>query len=232
MLPAIIGAGVALGQLGTSLWNASKDREAQEEYKRQKREAIDKALGTANSTYTDMMNKLDNYNKNRYRLANDQDVTEYKNFLRTWEPETQDFGRFGDSYNKSVEDFINPEADKIAELAGLKTQAGLAGEGAAKGTGALANMGYSKWEAARDLYKDAQQAYQQDRSNAYQEYGDYIDRMQRKLDTINNATMNRMSMLGGAIQNEQQQQSDYMADLLGIIGDKAATNVNATIGAF
>ena len=56
--------------------------------------------------------------------------------------------------------------------------------------------------------------------------------MQRKLDTINNATMNRMSMRGGAIQNEQHQQSDYMADLLGIIGDKAATNVNATIGAF
>ena len=232
MIPAIIGAGVALGQMGASLWNASKDREAQEKYQRQKAAAINGALNTANTTYTQMMDKLNSYNNNRIRLANDQDLTEYKDFLRNWEPETYEFGNFSDSYNKSVEDFINPEADKIAELAGLKTQAGLAGEGAAKGTGALANMGYSKWEAARDLYKDAQQAYQQDRSNAYQEYGDYIDRMQRKLDTINNATMNRMNMLGGAIQNEQQQQSDYMADLLGIMGDKAATNVNATIGAF
>ena len=71
-----------------------------------------------------------------------------------------------------------------------------------------------------------------DRSQAYREYGDYITNMQNKLNTISQGQLNKANLLGGAISNEQQQQSDYMADLLGIMGDKASTNVNATIGAF
>ena len=232
MIPAIIAGGVALAQMGASMYNASKDRAAAERLQRQKQNAINWALDKSNSTYDQMMNKLNEYNNNRVKLADDSMVNEYKNLMANYNPEdyTYDFDKF--SYDKSVDDFMNPEADKIAELAGLKTQAGLAGEGAAKGTGALANMGYSRWEAARDLYKDAQQQMNQDRQNAYQEYGDYIDRMQRKLDTINTSTMNRISMLGGAVQSEQQAQGDYMSDLLGIMGDRAQTNVNATIGAF
>lgn len=228
----ILGAIGAIGGLAGNLWGSYKDREYQEKQARRKYNAVKDALSQANTSYDEMMNKLNAYDANRMRLADTSDINEYKDFLRSWEPETYDFGKFGDTYTKSVEDFINPEAEKIAELAGLKTQANMAGQGAAKGTGALAGMGYSRWEAARDLYKDAQQAYQQDRSNAYQEYSDYIDKMQRKLDTINQTTMNKMGMLGGAIQNEQQQQSDYMSDLLSLMSDRAATNVNATIGAF
>lgn len=232
MIPAIIAGGVALAQMGASMYNASQDRKAAERLQREKQNAINLALNKSNSTYDQMMSKLNSYNDNRIKLADDNTVNEYKSLMSNYDPNdyVYDFDRF--NYDKSVDDFMNPEADKIAELAGLKTQSSLAGEGAAKGTGALANMGYSRWEAARDLYKDAQQQMNQDRQNAYQEYGDYIDRMQKKLDTINTSTMNRISMLGGAVQSEQQAQGDYMSDLLNIIGDRAATNVNATVGAF
>lgn len=232
MIPALLGAGVALGGMAANMYSQSEDRDLQRELQQKKQKAVANAKAQANADYDNMLARLNDYNSNRISLADQGTIDEYKNLLTNYNPEdyTYDFDKF--SYNKTADDFMNPEAEKIAELAGLKTQARMAGQGAAKGTGALAGMGYSRWEAARDLYKDAQQQMNQDRQNAYQEYGDYIDRMQRKLDTINTNTMNRMNMLGGAVQNEQQAQSDYMSDLMNIIGDKASMNVNATLGAF
>jgi len=223
LLGDIIGAGV-------TLYESEQNRDAQEELQRQKRAALEKALDQSNLSYKEMQNILQDYDRDRIRLADDSMVQQYKDLISNYQPEVYDFDKF--SYDKSVDDFMNPEAEKIAQLAGLQTQADLAGRGAAKGTGAMANMGYSRWKAAEDLYKDAQQAYNTDRSQAYREYGDYIDRMQKKLDTISQGQLQKAQLLGGAISNEQQAQSDYISDLLGIMGDKASTNVNATIGAF
>ena len=225
LLGDIIGAGV-------TLYEGEQNRDAQEELQRQKRAALEKALDQSNLSFEEMQNILQDYDRDRIRLADDSMVKQYTDIISNYQPQTYDFDKFGDTYNKTVEDFINPEAEKIAQLAGLQTQADLAGRGAAKGTGAMANMGYSRWKAAEDLYKDAQQAYNTDRSQAYREYGDYIDRMQKKLDTISQGQLQKAQLLGGAISNEQQAQSDYISDLLGIMGDKASTNVNATIGAF
>lgn len=224
----VIGAGV-------TLYEGEKNREAAEDLQERKERAIRRAADEANVSFDQMKRMLDEYDRGRIRLADDTMVQQYKDLMTSYEPQTYDFGKFGEGewqYNKTVEDFLNPEAEKIAQLAGLQTQADLAGQGAAKGTGAMANMGYSRWKAAEDLYKDAQQAYNTDRSQAYSEYGDYIDRMQKKLNIISQGQLQKAQLLGGAVQNEQQAQSDYIADLLGIMGDKASTNVNATLGAF
>jgi hypothetical protein len=210
--------------------NAQQQRELERELQQQKQRAVQNALAQSNTEYQKMMNLLGDYDANRMRLADDSMVQQYKDLISNYEPSVYDFDKF--SYDKTVEDFMNPMADKIANLAGLETQASQAGAGAAGGTGAMAGMGYSRWKAAEDLYKDAQAQMNADRSQAYQEYGDYITNMQNKLNTISQGQLNKASLLGGAITNEQQQQSDYMADLLGIMGDKASTNVNATIGAF
>ena len=213
-----------------NLINAQQQRDLERELQRQKQNAVHGALAQSNAEYQQMMNLLNNYNDNRISLADDNMVQQYKDLISNYQPEVYDFDKF--SYDKSVDDFMNPMADKIANLAGLETQASQAGQGAAGGTGAMAGMGYSRWKAAEDLYKDAQAQMNADRSQAYNEYSDYITNMQNKLNTISQGQLNKASLLGGAISNEQQQQSDYMADLLGIMGDKASTNVNATIGAF
>ena len=210
--------------------NAQEQRDLERELQRQKQHAVQGALSQANAEYKKEMEILNDYNNGRIRLADDDMIKQYKELMTSYQPEVYDFDKF--SYDKTVDDFMNPMADKIAALAGLETQASQAGQGAAGGTGAMAGMGYSRWKAAEDLYKDAQAQYNAERSQAYQEYGDYIDRMQKKLDTISQGQLDKIQMLGGAITNEQQQQSDYMADLLGIMSDKATTNVNATIGAF
>lgn len=210
--------------------NAQQQRDYERELQRQKEHAIQGALSQANADYQKEMEILNDYNNGRIRLADDNMVQLYKELMNDYQPEVYNFDKF--SYDKTVDDFMNPMADKIAALAGLETQASQAGQGAAGGTGAMAGMGYSRWKAAEDLYKDAQAQYNAERSQAYQEYGDYIDRMQKKLDTISQGKLNKLQILGGAITNEQQQQSDYISDVLGIMGDKTSTNVNATIGAF
>lgn len=210
--------------------NAQQQRDLERRMQEQKQRAVQNALAQSNTEYQKMMNLLNDYDANRMRLADDDMVQQYKDLISNYQPEVYDFDKF--SYDKSVDDFMNPMADKIANLAGLETQASQAGAGAAGGTGAMAGMGYSRWKAAEDLYKDAQAQMNADRSQAYREYGDYITNMQNKLNTISQGQLNKANLLGGAITNEQQQQSDYMADLLGIMGDKASTNVNATIGAF
>lgn len=214
----------------TSMINAAEERDQERRLQEQKQRAIQTALAQSNVTFEQMQDILNSYNQGRIKLADDSMVKQYKDLMTSYEPQVYDFDKF--SYDKTVDDFMNPEAEKIAQLAGLETQAQMAGQGNAKGSGGLANMGYSRWKAAEDLYKDAQAQYNADRSQAYQEYGDYITNMQKKLDTISQGQLQKIQMLGGAVSNEQQQQADYISDLLGIMGDKASTNVNATIGAF
>lgn len=210
--------------------NAQQQRDLERRMQEQKQRAVQNALAQSNTEYQRMMDYLNDYNTNRISLADDNMVQQYKDLISNYQPGVYNFDKF--SYDKSVDDFMNPMADKIANLAGLETQSSQAGAGAAGGTGAMAGMGYSRWKAAEDLYKDAQAQMNADRSQAYREYDDYITNMQNKLNTISQGQLNKASLLGGAITNEQQQQSDYMADLLGLMGDKASTNVNATIGAF
>lgn len=210
--------------------NAREQRNAERAQQHAKQNAITDAIGAANVDYNKMLQLLNEYNQDRTRIADDDMAQQYKTLISNYEPQVYDFNKF--NYNKTVEDFINPEAEKIAQLAGLETQAQAAGMGAAKGTGGVANIGYSRWKAAEQLYKDAQNQLNADRTQAYHEYGDYIDRMQNKLNIISQGQLQKAQLLGGAVSNEQQQQADYMADLLSIMGDKASTNVNATIGAF
>ena len=179
------GAGAAAAGVFDTLVNSWMNQQAREDERRQqeaKRRAVQNAAAQANVTFDQMTDILNSYNQNRMKLADDSMVSQYKDLISNYQPEVYDFDKF--SYDKSVEDFINPEAEKIAQLAGLETQAQMAGQGNAKGSGGLANIGYSRWKAAEDLYKDAQSQYNADRSQAYKEYGDYITNMQNKLNII------------------------------------------------
>lgn len=226
------GAGEVAGAAFNTYMNFisdALDRSDKASARAHKESAINSAKAQANSSYDEMMRLLNNYNDSRIKLADDNMVQEYKDIIGNYQPQVHDFNEF--EYTKTVDDFLNPEAEKIANLAGLKTQAQLAGQGGAKGSGALAGMGYSRWDAADQLYKDAQQALKDDRAQTYTEYNDYIQNMQKKLDTLNQGTLDKAKLLGGAVENEQGAQGDYMSDLLGILGDKTTTNINATVSA-
>ena len=232
---ADFGWGGAIGGFINGAVNAINAAEERDEARRARQErsrAVEQGRQMAMHDYDKMEELLRDYDAGRIRLADDQMVNDLRSAINSYEPEVYNFGKFGDEYNKTVDDFLNPEAEKIANLAGLKTQADLASRGAAKGTGGLAGIGYSRWEAAEKLYNDAQQALQDDRTQAYTEYSDFIKNMQNKLDTLNQGKLKKIDLLSGAVSNEQTAQSDYMSDLMSLMGDRAQTNVNAKIGAF
>lgn len=212
--------------------NAAEERDEARRARQERARSVEQGRQMAMHDYDKMEELLRDYDAGRIRLADDQMVNDLKSAINSYEPEVYNFGKFGDEYNKTVDDFLNPEAERIANLAGLKTQADLASRGAAKGTGGLAGIGYSRWEAAEKLYNDAQQALQNDRTQAYTEYSDFIRNMQNKLDTLNQGKLKKVDLLSGAVSNEQTAQSDYMSDLMSLMGDRAQTNVNAKIGAF
>ena len=229
------GGAEAAASVFDTLVTSWMNQQAREDEKRQreaKQRAVQSAIAQGNVTFDQIQGILNDYNAGRIRLADNDTVNELRTLMNEYQPQTYEFNKFSDEYNKTVEDFIDPNAQKIAELAGLETQASQAGQGAAGGTGAMAGMGYNRWKAAEQLYKDAQQQYNTDRSQAYQEYGDYIDRMQKKLDTISQGQLQKINMLSGAVTNEQGQQSDYISDLLGILGDKAQMNIQGQSMAF
>lgn len=232
---ADFGMGGAIGGFTNAAVNAINAAEERDEARRARQErarSVEQGRQMAMHDYDRLEELLRDYDTGRIRLADDQMVNDLRSAINSYEPEVYNFGKFSDEYNKTVDDFLNPEAERIANLAGLKTQADLASRGAAKGTGGLAGIGYSRWEAAEKLYNDAQQALQNDRTQAYTEYSDFIRNMQNKLDTLNQGKLKKVDLLSGAVSNEQTAQSDYMSDLMSLMGDRAQTNVNAKIGAF
>lgn len=230
-LGEVVG-GVAGGMFDTAMnyIQNEKNRAAQERAAQEKARRIGEAGMAADATYNDILDMLKDFEAGQYEWSTPEQKELYQQLVTSYEPQTYDFGKF--EYGKSVDDFLNPEAEKIAELAGLKKQAELAGMGAAKGSGADSVMGYSKWEAAEKLFEDAQNALREDRGQAYQEYGDYIDRMQKKLDTINQGTLNKINLLGGNISRDEEAQSDYMADLISVMADQAASKINTGVAAY
>ena len=225
----LIGEG--LGSL-VGLYNADKEREYKREQDEKRRRYMEYANTQAQNQYNNMMDLLDEYDANRMKYATPEMQQEFMDLVNSYKPSdyVYDFDKF--NYDKSVDDFIDPNAQKISEMAGLQTQADATAGGAAGGTGALANMGYSRWQAASDLYKQAKQDLMNDRQQAYREYSDYIGNMQNKLNAMSTQQMGKINLLGGNIDKEQQLNSDYMSDLLGIMGDKAQTQINTTMGAF
>lgn len=225
----LIGQG--MGAL-VNLYNSSKEREYQREQDRKRRQALEQANAVAQQQYDQMIGLMNDYDTNRFHYTTPANEKEFMQLVGSYNPNdyVYDFDKF--NYGKSVDDFIDPNAEKIAEMAGLSTQGNATLAGNAGGTGALANMGYSRWQAASDLYKQAKDDLLRDRQQAYGEYSDYIRNMQNKLNTMSTQQMNKINLLGGNIDKEQQLKSDYMSDLLGIMGDKASTNVNTTLGAF
>lgn len=232
-----MAAGTVAANVFDTLVTSWMNQQAREDEKRQreaKQRAVQNALAQSNIEYQKMENLLNDYNEDRYKWANDATYKQFMDLVNNYDPNSYvyNFGKFGDEYNKTVDDFIDPNAQKITEMAGLQQQADSTLAGNAGGTGALANMGYSRWNAASDLYKQAQNDLYRDRNQAYKEYSDYITNMQNKLNTLSNQQLKKIDMLGGNIEKEEQAKSDYMADLLGVMGDKAQSNINATMGAF
>lgn len=212
--------------LGLGMANLSAQKKARKERQKAGKAALDEA----NTTYDQMEALLRQYRDGQTSLSDPDMVDDLKELIQNYEGNDYDFDKFG--YDKSVEDFVNPYYDQIIDATANKLQHTAAGAAMGRGTGAALNIAEGVAQKNDDLYKTALSQYNTDRAQSYQEYNDYIRNMQNRMNNLNQNMQTKINLMSGALQHDEAQESDYMSDLLGIMGDRTKTNVEGTIAAY
>ena len=176
-----IGAG--LGFLGGlfSAWANSKSEE-------ERMEALRSAANQLNASY-DKVGDIFNTFYDTYSPGGSQaDIDAAARAISDFDPTDYLYGDdegtdFKFSYDKSVEDFLNPYYEDVIDKSNRKVSASAAGSALGRGTGAAQAISENTAREYDNLYNTALNQYQTDRAQAYTEFIDYISNMQKRLDS-------------------------------------------------
>lgn len=222
MIPALIAAGVAAANIGTSLYNDYKDRESKQEG----RDATRQARNDAATQYGEMMGDIRNYYDQRGSLGTEQDANAYRTAIGSYDPNSFVYGYKPFEYNKKREDFLNANYDRIIGDTAATVQHTAAGAGLGRGSGAATSIADAVVKKNEELYNDAQRAYEADRDFAYRNYSDYATAMQNALNQKRAATENKIALQGNLAQDYYNTMDSRQSDLLKLQQDRMATLAN------
>lgn len=176
-----IGAG--LGFLGGlfSAWANSKSEE-------ERMEALRKAANQLNASYDKVGEIFDTFYETYSPGGSQADIDAAARAISDFDPTDYLYGDdegtdFKFSYDKSVEDFLNPYYEDVIDKSNRKVSASAAGSALGRGTGAAQAISENTTREYDNLYNTALNQYQTDRSQAYTEFTDYISNMQKRLDS-------------------------------------------------
>lgn len=232
---AALGLGDALGVLpgGTFAGGflASKDERGQDLldpgyyfHKSPQERAYDEKVSNATKrtadTYDQLEQMLNEYNANRTRFSTPEMQETYKQLISDFNPEEYVGEVNPFEFEQTREDFVNPYREKILADVGKAVQGTAAGAGLGMSRGTLTNAIQAQMDKDEQLWKDANQMFNQERDFAYKNYADSIANNQKRLDALLTARNQQVSMLGGAIGQDTEAESDYMRDLMTLLGDK------------
>lgn len=208
---------------------ANRATRAQERMAKERAQRISEAADYADTQYEDILRQLEDYKGRQYQFASPEMAAEYSSAIQGYDPSqfVYDFDKF--SFDKTRDDYVTPYMDDILSQVEARVQGTAAGAGLGRGTGTAEAIASADAEKMNELYQQAQQQYQADRDFAYKTYGDYITNMQNKYNTLANLTTNKINLMGGAISHDEQQESDYMSDILGLAQDRAQNRLTAMI---
>lgn len=222
----IVKGGVEGGaNIGFGIYDRYQQQQAEEAAKKR----VQQLTGQTASDYDQMLKILEEWKGKQTSTATPEMVAEYSALLGGYDPSkfTADVEKFQftDENGKplSREDFLVANRDQILQSVSDRLQHTAAGAGLGRGTGAAMSIAEGVAEKDEELQRLANEQYMGERSQAYSEWSNYIDKMQRKLDAERSGTESKISMLGGAIGAQEQKESDYMADLLALLENKRST---------
>ena len=230
MLEAIAGLAGGAVDLGLGLY----DRLYGDPKKReQKKKQIEKIKGNVESDYDKMVELLEGYREGQDRFVTPEMKRKYREMLSEYDPNAYiyDFDKFQftDENGKPLtrEDFLAENKDAmIADIeTALSHSAAGAGLGRGSGTGRAIAQGVA--DKSLELQRLANQEYQQEKQSAYNEWSDYIDKMQAKMGMQEAGYRQQMGLIGGEMERERGEESDYMADLLSLLQGKSANKTQA-----
>jgi hypothetical protein len=185
------------------------------------------------SDYTNMMKLLSGYHDKQDRFVTPEMKQEYQRMLSEYDPNAYiyDFDKFQftDENGKplSREDFVVENKDAMLADIESALSHSAAGAGLGRGSGAAGAIAKGVADKSLELQRLANQEYQQERANAYNEWSDYIDKMQTKMGLQEAGYRQRMGLIGDEMERERGEESDYMADLLSLLQGKSANKTQA-----
>lgn len=200
--------------------------EPKKEKKRQQR--LKDLEEEVSSDYTNMMKLLSGYHDKQDRFVTPEMKQEYQRMLSEYDPNAYiyDFDKFQftDEEGKPLtrDDFVaENKAAMIADIESALSHSA-AGAGLGRGSGTHRAIAQGVADKSLELQRLANQEYQQERANAYNEWSDYIDKMQAKMGLQEAGYRQQMGMIGGEMERERGEESDYMADLLSLLQGKSS----------
>ena len=218
-IPAIIGGAVALGQLGAGLYNDYKERES----KSKGRDYTRRAKADAAAQYGQMMGDIEGYYDQRGSLGTEADANAYRAAISGYDPNSFVYNRGQFGYNKTRDDFLNANYDRIIGDTAAAVQHTAAGAGLGRGSGAATSIADAVVRKNEELYNDAQRAYEADRDFAYRNYSDYATAMQDALNQKRAATESKIALQGNLAQDYYNTMDNRQSDLLKLQQDRMAT---------
>lgn len=200
--------------------------EPKKEKKRQQR--LKDLEEEVSSDYTNMMKLLSGYHDKQDRFVTPEMKQEYQRMLSEYDPNAYiyDFDKFQftDEEGKPLtrEDFVAENKDAMISDIESALSHSAAGAGLGRGSGAAGAIAQGVADKSLELQRLANQEYQQERTNAYNEWSDYIDKMQAKMGLQEAGYRQQMGMIGSEMERERGEESDYMADLLSLLQGKSS----------
>lgn len=219
---ALIG-GIAGGVAGTigGIFKAWANSNSEKE----KQELINRAAKEYNASADQVEAMFRSYYATNPSLGTQTDVETYQNMVRNYDPTQYAYKPTEFEYDKTVDDFIDPYADKVMDAAAKKVSASAAGAGLGRGTGAANAIAQKEAEVYGGIYDKAQAAYQADRSQSYNEFQGYIQNMQNYLNSINANTQFQIQKTGNLAADYQDMQRQQVEDYAQLASDRAKANL-------
>lgn len=219
---AVIGGGVGLLAGAFQAWANSDD-----EKKRQ--EILDKAAKQLNMSQENLDLMFRQYYAENNSVGTQQDVDTYQDLVHNYDPNefVYDFDEF--NYDKDVDDFYAPNKQAIIDKTADQLQHTAAGAGIGRGTGAANQIATGVAEKNESLYKDALNAYNQDRQFAYQIWNSNIQNQQNKLNQLRSAKDAQMAMYGNLANDFQEWNQNKMQQQMDLETQKANQNLQLTL---
>lgn len=199
-----------------------------EEDRKKKQEILEDAAKQFNLDMDEVESLMNEYYSNPDAfLGTQEDVQAYRDAVKSYNPSDYIYGydantgtfdeskyNFGNSYKKTVDDFINPYYDKIIADTTAGVQHSAAGAGLGRGTGAAQAIATAQAQKEDELFKTALQQYNTDRAQSYTEWSGNLQRMQDRLNQLKSANDTKLQMQNNLASDYTNQMQNKYSDIV------------------
>lgn len=206
---------------------ARKQAEKQEEWAKQLISLVQQHNATTNGygTLEDVQKYRDAVNK-----------TDYLSFFNSFYDKdgdgvADDVDEF--NYGKSVEDFLNPNREKLIGEVAKRTQAMAGGSGMGRSYDGVRAIASDVADKNEQLYSNALSQYNSDRDFAYKSWTDYLTKKREQYNDLVGAVNNNNNQLKDLADAYLKEQQDEFSNLINaqLAGNGVVTNAYNTVNA-